>query len=532
MRSVSHKTEIAPLDGMPEKRMFWSIISDYDLKTGITELIDNAMDIWIGTKNRGALRIDLTLDAEQQFITLVDNASGVRRENLRLLIAPGGSLNSPDAESIGIFGVGSKRAVVALAEHVSIKTHHPEDGSFQVDIPKEWLESPDWELPAYAIPDIESGTTQIELSRLRKPLVQEDERIMQEHLGETYEWFLQIDNCKIFVNGMEVHGKSFDTWAYPPGYPPRLASFKVSPDRSGSVSAEIVSGLICDRDPIVDNYGVYFYCNNRLIVKELRTREVGYFITTEAGVPHMDASLCRVIVRLNGPAKLMPWNSSKTALNFGHPAFLQVRPTLIQLVTHFSKLSRALREDWQSKVFQHSLGDIQKIDAAPSLCGKKLILPPLPRVLKPRAESLKAKNKDTIQDQPWTLGLVEAVAAVDIIVRQRLETKNRIALILLDSSFEIALKEFVVHRTDLFSPREFDDAAIHALFERRHLVIKAVSAKIQISQKLLDKAKHYYELRNKLIHERATAEPTNTDIDNYRATIQQILKILFHLELE
>ena len=34
MNEVIRKTEIHPIDGTPEKRMFWSIISDYDLKTG------------------------------------------------------------------------------------------------------------------------------------------------------------------------------------------------------------------------------------------------------------------------------------------------------------------------------------------------------------------------------------------------------------------------------------------------------------------------------------------------------------------
>lgn len=56
-------------------------------------------------------------------------------------------------------------------------------------------------------------------------------------------------------------------------------------------------------------------------------------------------------------------------------------------------------------------------------------------------EQLKAWNKRQIHEQPWTLGLVEAFAAIEIVSRQKLQTKSRIALILLDSSFEIALKE-------------------------------------------------------------------------------------------
>ncbi len=526
--SVTRKTEVEPLDGMPEKRMFWSIISDYDLKTGITELIDNAVDIWIGKKHRGKLRVDLVLEADRQLITLRDNAGGVRQEHLRLLIAPGGSRNSPDAESIGIFGVGSKRAVVALAEHVSIKTRHPDDRSFQVDIPKEWLESPDWELPAYEIPEVKAGTTQIELSQLRKPISADDETMVIEHLSETYYWFLEIDDCEMFINGTKVRPKSFEVWAYPPDYPPRATPpFEISPDGKGKLTVEIAAGLIADRDPAEDNYGVYFYCNNRLIVKEIKAREVGYFVSTEAGVPHPDASLCRVIIRLNGPAKLMPWNSSKTAIKFDHPAFLQIRPTLIQLVTHFSKLSRALKDDWQSKVFQHTTGEVQRIDPTPALRGKKLVLPPTPRVFKPRIENLKSKNKTKIHDEPWTLGLVEAVAAVDIISRQKLQTKNRIALILLDSNFEIALKEFIVHRSDLFPSPD-----LKHLFGNRERVIAAVASKISLDNQLIKKAKHYYELRNKFIHERATATITDSDIENYQDTVQRILEILFGLDFE
>ena len=47
--TIARKTEIAPIDGTPVKRMFWSIISDYDLRTGLCELVDNAIDLWTVT---------------------------------------------------------------------------------------------------------------------------------------------------------------------------------------------------------------------------------------------------------------------------------------------------------------------------------------------------------------------------------------------------------------------------------------------------------------------------------------------------
>jgi sensor histidine kinase regulating citrate/malate metabolism len=114
MTKVTRKTEITPIDGTPDKRMFWSIISDYDLKTGLCELIDNALDLWMSSKPRLDLRIAISLDVDRQLIVIKDNAGGVEHDDLRLLVAPGGSKNDPEAETIGIFGVGNKRALSLL----------------------------------------------------------------------------------------------------------------------------------------------------------------------------------------------------------------------------------------------------------------------------------------------------------------------------------------------------------------------------------------------------------------------------------
>lgn len=290
------------------------------------------------------------------------------------------------------------------------------------------------------------------------------------------------------------------------------------------INVDITVGLIRDRDPLTDNYGVCFYCNNRLIIKDVKTREVGYFVTSEAGVPHPDASLCRAIVKINGPAKLMPWNSSKSGINYSHTLFRQSRPILIELISYFASLSRRLKDDWDSKVFKFDQGEIKLIPNIEEKDGKKIFLPPLPRLYKGYIETLRSKNKQQIQDHPWTLGLVESMAVIDIIVRQKLETKNRIALIVLDSNFEIALKEFIVHRVDLFP-----DVNLKKLFEKRENVITAILSKISIDPKLITKANHYYGIRNKLIHERATVDVLTTDIENYKNTVQQILHILFDL---
>jgi histidine kinase/DNA gyrase B/HSP90-like ATPase len=525
---VDRKTQIEPIDGTPKKRMFLSIISDYDLKTGLCELVDNAIDLWMTGGRMTSPEVSIDLDADRQLISVKDNAGGVKRHELSVLIAPGESKNDLTAELIGVFGVGGKRAGIALAEQVTIKTRFQEEESSELNITQEWLQTEDWLLPAFAIPDVEPGTTQVDMSHLRKSLRPEDVDGLRTHLGETYSWFLN-QGCIITINGVPVVPIGFETWAFPPEYSPRVIRFDVDMGRDGKLSIELTGGLIQDRDPEKDNYGVYFYCNHRLIVKEERTRDVGYFVSGEAGVPHTDASLCRVIVRMQGPAQLMPWNSSKNGINHSHLAFQQIRPRLIPLVSYFSSLSRRLRDDWDHHVFRHEVGEIQEVHAA-DITGKRLVLPALPRVNKPRSERYKAASKIQIQNQPWTLGLVESLAMVDVVERQRFETKNRISLILLDSTFEIALKEFIVNRRDLFPPNEYTDAEISRLFSRRHLVTSLILQKRPTLQPLIDSADYYYTLRNKLTHERATVNVVDSDVRNYRLTVEQLLTALFNLE--
>ena len=529
MAGVTRKREFETVDGTPEKRLFLSIISDYDLRTGLCELVDNALDLWVSNQKKPQLKIEITLDVQRQLISVKDNAGGVKEDQLRLLIAPGATRNDAGQELIGIFGVGGKRAGVALGEHVEIRTRHKNGKSRQIDVTNDWLTSDDWNLATYEIPQIPRNTTTVDISKLRQSFDEQDVERIRSHLGETYSWFIN-EGCKIDLNAAPVPSISFESWAYPPQFVPRKASFRISPTGAGELSVVMTAGLIHDRDPEAENYGVYFYCNHRLIVKELRTRDVGYFVSGEAGVPHPDASLCRVIVELQGPAELMPWNSSKSGLNFSHPAFAQLRPKLINLVSYFSSLSRRMKKDWDDQVFRHKAGTMEMIDPEEILSDRKIVLPTLPRSRRlPRIEVIKNQNKKLLDREPWTLGLVEAIGLVDLIVKQNLDTKNRAALILLDSNFEIGLKEFIVNRTDLFPPRVYNDAKIRNIFNSRQAVINEVSAHISLPAPLLRKINHYYNLRNKLIHERATVGITDRQIQDYLKVVEQVLRKLFDL---
>ena len=80
------------LDATPEKRIFLSIISEYDLKRSICELIDNAIDFWMKHK-RVDLEIEIKLDDIQQTISIKDNSGGIEESKLDHVVSPGKTSN-------------------------------------------------------------------------------------------------------------------------------------------------------------------------------------------------------------------------------------------------------------------------------------------------------------------------------------------------------------------------------------------------------------------------------------------------------
>jgi hypothetical protein len=171
------------------------------------------------------------------------------------------------------------------------------------------------------------------------------------------------------------------------------------------------------------------------------------------------------------------------------------------------------------------------MNAAEVLTGKKRLLPRLPvRKRDSWFDQVLSMNEKLLADQPWGLGLIESLGLTELISKQsKFETKNRVALILIDSTFEIALKEFIVSRPDLFPPSKYNNTFIANLFSNRTNVISEVVAKAPIPQNLLNKVRYYYNARNALIHQRATVHITDRDVEEFEGSVEKILKILFKL---
>lgn len=513
------------LDATPEKRIFLSIISEYDLKRSICELIDNAIDLW--TKNRANdLVVDLQLDDHQQSIRIEDNAGGLEEAKLDHILSPGKTSNDITDDVIGFFGVGSKRAVVALAEIVAIHTRFDDKETFTVQFDENWIEKdPSWNLPYQeSLDDLPPSTTRIELNKLRVLITPSDINNLKTHLSEIYSKFIKA-GVTIRVNGETLDAISFDdesNWSYPPGFKPKLFKGEI-PVEEGEVKVEILSGLLNHPGHPDDSYGVFLYCNDRLIARGLKNYFVG-FAPGMAGNPHYNISLTRTVVKLKGHSRDMPWDGSKSGIDFKHPVFHGVRQSIIDTTTNYAKVSRSLQGSWDTEIFPYKKGkiEIEKLENIEKIPKNYLPKPP-PSKFKWH-EKVLASNATLLKTKPWAAGLLDSIIAADSIFKTSLSQKNRICLIILDSTLEIAYKEFLVNE------KQIGIQSFNRIAQNRTLVENEVTTHLTISNSILAKIAFYYKLRCDLIHQRATPNITDTQIEDYRAIVEDLLQQMFGLD--
>lgn len=75
-----------------------------------------------------------------------DNAGGVSKDQIELLISPGASRDDVEHLFIGNFGVGGKRAGVALGQRVEVSTRHQSNETYRFVLSDDWLSTDTWDV--------------------------------------------------------------------------------------------------------------------------------------------------------------------------------------------------------------------------------------------------------------------------------------------------------------------------------------------------------------------------------------------------
>ena len=510
-----------PINATPSKRIYRSIIADYDLETALCELIDNVIDSTRRTKLKRPAVVSVDLDFEQQSIEITDDAGGVKLDDLPKLIKPGASDNDGTEGSIGIFGIGSKRAAVALAADIKIETRWGKNpDSYLLEYDDSWLgDEENWDLNYYKIDDISHGSTRVRLSRLRFQIVEQDENRLVDHFGKLYAKYLNNQIIIIKVNGKMVDPVFFDQWSFPPDYEPHSFERRmIAPGRTVPFLFKVTSGLTWEQGSIHGNYGVYIYCNDRLIVFAEKLSAFG-FQTGIAGVPHPRMSNARVIVELTGAASDMPWTSNKTGINFNHQILRLISDDIQTAVKNATGLSKKLQPQFDTAIAPYTKGEVVLQKLRPDEHIKPSKLPAIPKPTKTAKESIIELNRKIVQSKLHTAGIVDSFLAANLIQEKtKLKFKNRIILLILDSCLEIAFKDYLVCET----PNSIAEAKLQS-FSRIQLENEVEKYIFTGDTALWKKVQYFYKLRCDLTHKRSSA----TINDDHLAEFEKLLKKMF-----
>ncbi len=220
----------------------------------------------------------------------------------------------------------------------------------------------------------------------------------------------------------------------------------------------------------------------------------------------------------------MPWNSTKSGLDFSNPIISRLKADLLKLCTPYVQLSRRLIGDSEAQIAAHSQGTVETVDltSRQDFVLKPEQMPSIPPKSRSEAERLLNLNKDRIREQPWTRALVENVYAADLILGKKLENKNRFGLLLLDSCLEIAFRDYLIRIKNVSVTKE-------QLSNRKTLVAMMKKNAPAFEEDIWKSLDFYYDLRCTLYHELASPEPTDTDIDHFRDLVSTMLYGLHQL---
>lgn len=508
------------IDATPTKNIYQSIIADYDLKLGICELIDNVIDHQKREKLNKKVVVRIDFDIEAAIIKFIDNAGGVKKDNLAVLVSPGQSENTMNDSTIGLFGVGSKRAAVALAKSVKIKSRFDNQSTYQFEYDDEWIGDSDWFIEIFEISNIEIGTTVIELSKLRMLINTNVVDELRIHLNEVYAKFLEKQLLEIFVDETPITGSNIVSWSYPPQFSPKQFIFSI-PFNGSKIDVKFTIGFSNKSNPRGE-FGLSLYCNERLIKKFDTSKHVGYE-KGKIGRVHPDISMVHAVIELTGSSYAMPWNSSKSEINYSHQIFERINEYLYDPLKTYSLAAKSFSDDLKNGIFKYSTGKIECITVENAKAMKSK-LPEPNRIRQDYVQKIKNVNKSLESRKPYVRGLHEAIGIIDKIKKYNIDSRSRIAIIVLDSTLEISFKNFLVND----SGQQYTDDELKNIFKNRHKVHTEIK-RYRNFQTSIDwrKIDYYYKIRNSFVHSRADMIVNDSNVDEFELIVQKTLTLLF-----
>ena len=335
------------IDARPSKSLFVGMITrDITIEDAIMDFVDNSVDQ--AKRLEDSKVADLTsfyirIELRRERFLIEDNCGGMELEVAQTRAFRFGRPDDIPSEkgTIGRFGIGMKRAFFKLGRHFNIISK-ASASSFTVDVSvPDWTQDKyNWSFPVVSPAVIKDKDPswhgyRVEIDQLHDyvaanfgdgntPFVNALEtRIRLAHQAAL------VSGIEISINGRrQVAQEPSLLWSnvlQPATYQREFAF----PDKS-PIYCRVTAGL---SDPKPQEAGWYVYCNARLIARADKSIATGWGESSSSSIPQYHNNFARfrgyVFLDSDDP-DLLPWNTTKSALDTNSPTFTVMRPLIIE----------------------------------------------------------------------------------------------------------------------------------------------------------------------------------------------------------
>ena len=381
-------SKYGPVKATPVKSFFVEMLTrDISLVDAILDLLDNCVDGILRQKGNSAgetpykgFKAQIMFD-ENSF-SISDNCGGIPWSMQKYAFRMGKDPKDRESDlpTVGVYGIGMKRAIFKIGKQCLISTRHQED-CYEVDITPGWITEPDnWDLPVVesSRPDKEDGTT-IVIDELNEGIAtrfgDEKEDFTREltKMVKTQYAFILNKGFEVEINDKRVEAKPtrliFDKTIKPYIYKTEIDDVEVflSVGFTKPIpSQEDVNDEQKEKRYSSEDAGWTIICNDRAVLYCDRTELTGW---GEAGVPKYHTQFIAIsgIVefRSNDAAKL-PTTTTKRGIDASSSLYLNVKNRMrtgMKMFTNYTNKWKDNVKESQQHIESgksHALDEIKK----------------------------------------------------------------------------------------------------------------------------------------------------------------------------
>lgn len=355
-------------EASPAKRFFVDmLVRDIELHDAILDLLDNCVD--------GAMRVSGSnapknpnkpydgfaawIEFNEDKFCITDNCGGIPidlAEKYAFRMGRADIERDKDLATVGVYGIGMKRAVFKLGKKTEIISE-TKDGGFSVSISPEWLESDtDWELPIEEKNGLlDQFGTQIIVTHLRDGIPRvfsgetDFERTLKTAISAYYGYIIE-KGFTVYVNDEEIQPVRVsliaDNFETKEGIVPYIYEGNVD-----GVNIVVTIGLyreLPNEDeedaalqgrPSTERAGWTIVCNDRVVLFADKTRVTGW---GEATIPQYHTqfiSIAGTVVLKSNDARKLPLTTTKRGIDGNSELYLSIKEFMregLKLFTDFT----------------------------------------------------------------------------------------------------------------------------------------------------------------------------------------------------